>query len=75
MKSAFYDGGTFTEQAHSIVSERDSVTHGKMRKYLSHALSDRSLKEQEILPSEVVDKFIEQLGIYGSGKEGANVVL
>ena len=37
-----------------------------MRKYLSHAFSDRSLKEQEHLVSEVVDEFVNQIG-----KEGA----
>ncbi|KAL8729762.1 MAG: hypothetical protein Q9181_004890 [Wetmoreana brouardii] len=66
IKSNFYDGGSFASQAHSIVSERDPSEHGKMRKYLSHAFSDRSLKEQEFLVSEVVDQFIEQIG-----KEGA----
>lgn len=50
----------------SIVSERDPTEHGKMRKYLSHAFSDRSLKEQEYLVADIVDQFIEQIG-----KEGA----
>lgn len=50
----------------SIVSERDPTEHSKMRKYLSHAFSDRSLKEQEYLVADVVDQFIEQIG-----KEGA----
>ena len=75
IKSPFYDGGTFADQAHSIVSERDPVTHGKMRKYLSHAFSDRSLKEQEDLVSEVVDEFISRVGTNASGEEGANMVL
>lgn len=75
VKSPVYDGGTFADQAHSIVSERDPVTHGKMRKYLSHAFSDRSLKDQEHLVSEIVDEFISQLGVNASGKDGANMVL
>ncbi|KAL8708610.1 MAG: hypothetical protein Q9220_006546 [cf. Caloplaca sp. 1 TL-2023] len=66
IKSNFYDGGSFAAQAHSIVSERDPTEHGKMRKYLSHAFSDRSLKEQEHIVAEVVDQFVEQIG-----KEGA----
>ncbi|KAL8950140.1 MAG: hypothetical protein Q9222_003817 [Ikaeria aurantiellina] len=66
IKSNFYDGGSFAAEAHSIVSERDPSEHGKMRKYLSHAFSDRSLKEQEHLVAEVVDAFVEQIG-----KEGA----
>ena len=74
IKSPFYDGGSFADQAHSIVSERDPVTHGKMRKYLSHAFSDRSLKEQEDLVSDVVDEFIAQLGLNSSGEEGVDIV-
>jgi cytochrome P450 len=75
VKSPFYDGGSFADQAHSIVSERDPVEHGRMRKYLSHAFSDRSLKEQEILVSEIVDLFIEQVGKKGSGPEGTEMVM
>jgi hypothetical protein len=45
IKSPFYDGGSFADVAHSIVSERDPVTHGKMKKHLSHAFSERSLKD------------------------------
>lgn len=75
IKSPFYDGGSFADQAHSIVSERDPGEHGKMRKYLSHAFSDRSLKEQEILVSEVVDEFIQKLGTEGTGPEGTDMVM
>ena len=46
-----------------------------MRKYLSHAFSDRSLKEQEVLVAECVDLFIEQIGVHASGKEGADMVM
>lgn len=75
IKSEFYDGGSFADQAHSIVSERDPVTHGKMRRYLSYAFSDRSLKDQENLVAEVVDLFMKQLGEYASGDEGADIVI
>lgn len=75
IKSEFYDGGSFADQAHSIVSERDPVTHGKMRKHLSHAFSDRSLREQEGLIDEVVDELIMQLGICASGEQGADIVM
>ena len=47
VKSAFYGGGNFADQAHSILTERDLASHRDMRKYLSTAFSDRSLKEQE----------------------------
>ncbi|KAI4179453.1 MAG: hypothetical protein LQ346_007192 [Caloplaca aetnensis] len=67
VKSNFYEGGSFAAMGlGSIVSERDPTEHGKMRKYLSHAFSDRSLKEQEYLVADVVDQFVEQIG-----KEGA----
>ena len=46
-----------------------------MRKYLSHAFSERSLKEQEHLVGEIVDEFISQLGMNASGEDGANMVL
>ncbi len=73
VKSPFYDGGSFAAQAHSIVSERDPDEHGKMRKYLSNAFSDRSLKEQETLITETVDLFIDQLGKYGA--KGVDMVM
>ncbi|KAA8909875.1 benzoate 4-monooxygenase cytochrome P450 [Sphaerosporella brunnea] len=72
IKSPFYDGGNFAAEAHSIVSVRDPDEHNKMRKYLSNAFSDRSLKEQEDLITEVVDLFIEKIG--QKGKEGINMV-
>ncbi|KAL9123064.1 MAG: hypothetical protein Q9187_000391 [Circinaria calcarea] len=75
IKSDFYDGGSFADQAYSIVSERNPAVHGKMRKYLSHAFSDRSLKDQEGLVNKVVDEFIAQLGVYASGEQGANIVM
>jgi cytochrome P450 len=74
VKSPFYDGGSFADQAHSIVSERDPVEHGVMRKYLSHAFSDKSLKEQEYLIAEMVDLFIEQVGRFGAEEGGIDFV-
>lgn len=65
VKSSFYDGGNFANQAHSIVTERDLASHRDMRKYLSTAFSDRSLKEQEYLISGVIDQFIKQIGKLG----------
>ncbi|KEQ98174.1 hypothetical protein AUEXF2481DRAFT_2148 [Aureobasidium subglaciale EXF-2481] len=74
IKSIFYDGGSFADQAHSIVSERDPVVHGKMRKHLSHAFSDRSLTAQEDLISEMIDLFISQMEKLGGDPEGLNIV-
>ena len=75
VKSPFYDGGSFADQAHSIVSERDVAVHGQMRKYLAHAFSDRSLKAQESLVSEVIDLLITQLGLHASGEKAADMVM
>jgi cytochrome P450 len=75
IKSEFYDGGSFADQAHSIVSERDPVVHGRMRKYLSRAFSDKSLKEQEYLVAEMVDLFVGQVGKYGSEEKGVDMVM
>ncbi|KAK3687929.1 cytochrome P450 [Podospora appendiculata] len=74
VKSEFYDGGSFADQVHSIVSERDPVEHGRMRKYLSHAFSDASIKKQEALIAENVDLLIRELGSVGLGSEGINIV-
>lgn len=75
LKSSFYDGGNFANQAHSIVSERDPIKHSGMRKFLSSAFSDRSLREQEYLVSEVVDEFIKQIGVRGSKTPGIDMTL
>ncbi|KAH7322518.1 putative cytochrome P450 [Stachybotrys elegans] len=74
IKSAFYDGGNFADQGiHSIVSERDPGRHGEMRKELSSAFSDRSLREQEHLVSESIDLFVSQVGRYGKEAGGVNL--
>lgn len=49
------------------MSERDPTEHGKMRKYLAHAFSDRSLSEQEHLISSVIDRYVLKLGKTGLG--------
>ncbi|KAM7203149.1 Cytochrome P450 [Naviculisporaceae sp. PSN 640] len=73
VKSAFYDGGNFADKAHSIVSERDPEAHSEMRRYLSSAFSDRSLREQEHLIAKNVDAFIDQVGRLGSASEGVDM--
>ncbi|KAL2829477.1 benzoate 4-monooxygenase cytochrome P450 [Aspergillus cavernicola] len=66
IKSPFYDGGSFADRVHSIVSERDPAAHGTMRRFLSHAFSEGSLIEQEQLISGTIDRFVEQVGIKGA---------
>lgn len=74
IKSLFYDGGNFASESLSIVSERDPKRHAEMRKYLGSAFSDRTLKAQEPLVAEIVDRFVEKLGAAGQAKEGTDVV-
>lgn len=73
IKSEFYDGGSFADRCGSIVSERDPQVHGVMRKYLSHAFSQRSLTEQESLISKNVDAFIRRIG--EDGAQGMDIIM
>ncbi|KAL8776200.1 MAG: hypothetical protein Q9194_003302 [Teloschistes cf. exilis] len=75
VKGDFYDGGNFANQAHSVVSERDPAKHAEMRRYLSSAFSDRSLKEQEYLVSGIIDNFISQIEKRASSPAGVNMTL
>lgn len=74
IKSDFYDGGNFAAEAHSIVSVRDPDEHANMRRYLRDAFSDRSLREQEYLISEVIDRFVDRIGEEGKDKSGIDIV-
>jgi cytochrome P450 len=74
VKSPFYDGGSFADRGvHSIVSERNVEKHARMRYYLSHAFSEKSLAEQEDLISETCDKFVSLLAPRGSGIKGYDI--
>ncbi|EUC39618.1 hypothetical protein COCMIDRAFT_10305 [Bipolaris oryzae ATCC 44560] len=75
VKSEFYDGGNFASESLSIVSERDPRKHAEMRRYLNSAFSDRSLKSQEPLIAECVDRLIEKLEEAGRGPHGTNMVM
>jgi cytochrome P450 len=44
------------------MSERDPDKHHQMRKFLSRAFSDTSLKEQETLINTKIDRFVERIG-------------
>jgi cytochrome P450 len=44
-----------------------------MRRFLSHAFSQRSLSEQESLIADVIDKFVEQLD--GKARDGTAIDL
>lgn len=74
IKSKFYETGTFSPQAHSIIAERDPIGHTKQKKRDSAAFSDKALKSQQGLINEVVDTFIKKPGIHGSGEQGTNLV-
>lgn len=75
VKSLFYDGGNFASESLSIVSERDPKRHAEMRKYLASAFSDRTLKAQEPLVAEIVDRFVQKLGAAGQAREGTDIVM
>lgn len=61
VKSKAYDAAAFTDQARSIVNERDPVEHAKMRKMVAPAFSDRSVREQWPLISQIVEGLIVKL--------------
>ena len=44
-----------------------------MRRYISHAFSDRSLQEQEPLITKTIDKFIERVGKKGNAPKGFDI--
>ncbi|KOC12388.1 benzoate 4-monooxygenase cytochrome P450 [Aspergillus flavus AF70] len=46
-----------------------------MRKFLSPAFSERSLREQEGLVTQVIDEFIDQVGQRGNSKEGVDMTM
>lgn len=46
-----------------------------MRKYLRDAFSDRSLRDQEYLISEAIDRFVERIGEEGKEKSGIDIVM
>ncbi|KAF5861256.1 hypothetical protein ETB97_000448 [Aspergillus alliaceus] len=75
IKSDFYNGANFANQASSIVSERDPAKHSVMRKFLAPAFSERSLREQEGLVTQVIDHFINQVGQRGNSKEGVDMTM
>ncbi|TIC89609.1 Isotrichodermin C-15 hydroxylase [Colletotrichum higginsianum] len=74
-KSDFYDGGNFAAEAHSIVSVRDPEEHARMRRYLRDAFSDRSLREQEHLITELINSFVNKIGELGDKPSGIDIVM
>lgn len=56
------------------MSVRDPDEHANMRRYLRDAFSDRSLREQEYLISEVIDRFVERIGEEGKDESGIDIV-
>lgn len=59
----------------SIVTIPDPETHGKQRKIISHAFSERALREQEYILQRYSDLLISRLKeIAGKGKAGSEEV-
>ncbi|KAK4169714.1 cytochrome P450 [Cladorrhinum sp. PSN259] len=67
-KSEAYDAAAFTDQARSIVNERDPAEHAKMRKMVAPAFAERTLREKWPLIQQVVDGLI--LKLKSLAKEG-----
>jgi cytochrome P450 len=52
----------------------DEADHGRQRRALAHAFSQKALMEQEHILQGYVDKFIEKLRILAQEKKPANMV-
>lgn len=74
IKSEFYEGGSFADQYGSIVSERDPMKHGHMRRSLAHAFSHRALVEQEGSIQGIIDRFMDRLRGFEAKDEGFDIV-
>ncbi|KAF5861252.1 hypothetical protein ETB97_000444 [Aspergillus alliaceus] len=73
IKSQFYEiyGAGFGSLC--IGSERDPDRHTQMKKSLSPAFSPRSLKDQEVIVSQCVDRFVSRVGEPEPNAEGLNM--
>ncbi|CAG8959926.1 hypothetical protein HYFRA_00012643 [Hymenoscyphus fraxineus] len=60
LKSDWYENGSFG--VHAIVSVRDPVEHAQMRKYLSRAFSEASLRDQEDMITDLIAKYVDGVG-------------
>lgn len=71
LKAPAYDVDAHTH----LVSERDPIRHGKMRRILAHAFSAKALTEQEPYVHEYVDSLIEKINENATEKpKGENMV-
>jgi cytochrome P450 len=68
-KGNFYTGANFaaSPDTQSIVSEQDPAVHTEMRRVLAPAFSERSIREQEHLVTEIIDLFIHRMEELGPG--------
>jgi cytochrome P450 len=75
IKGGFYDGGPFVKRfgTRSLVNIKDPTEHGQMRRYLAHAFSDKSMREQEELVAKEVDTLVKKLGQFGAAEDGTNL--
>jgi hypothetical protein len=75
VKGDFYDGAVFVKRfgTRSLVNTRDPTEHGQMRRYLSNAFSEKSLREQEALVAQEVDMLVQKLEEYGGAKDGTDL--
>ena len=74
IKSIFYDGAKFAGECASLITERDPEKHAEMRRYMSNSFSDRSLRAQEPLVADCIDRLVARIGEVGNVPEGINMV-
>jgi cytochrome P450 len=58
----------------NLVTERDRVTHAKLRRAFNPGFSERSLREQEPIISKYADLFVWRLGVDSDEKQQVNLV-
>lgn len=57
-----------------IVSVTEPAQHSRQRRYLAHAFSSQSLRNQEVFVDQYIDLFIRELGrMGGSASQGINL--
>lgn len=61
-------------RAPSLISAADPVTHARQRKAVSHAFSDRALREQEPVLKMWADRLRLKLGEHARNPEGTDVL-
>lgn len=73
IKSEFYEVFGAGFDSNCIGSERDPQVHGRMKRSLLGAFSIKSLKEQEEIIQNCIDRFLIAIGIEGKNERGIDL--